>query len=423
MSLYILDFNQLKDIQPELIEGDTVLIKDGTYPDLSLTINNKALLNKRITIKSENFGKVILTGNCKINIIGNHITFGDFIFKDGGIKNSVEIKGLGNRITNCDFSFNNSDGPIIAIHSKNNRIDHCIFHDFTKAGVWVEVIRTSINDYVLIDHNIFRNRSLGIGNGFETIRIGTSGNSLSDSNSIIYNNLFENCDGELEAISNKSSGNIIYKNTLLNTKGTITLRHGNSSIVAKNKFLQNNIENTGGIRICGENHIIYNNLLKGVSSSSISINNGVVNSPLNGYLQVKNVNILNNYLVNNTCDYTIGLIKNGGNLKPTGKITENIVYKTNNEVVFSFNGTGGNILYTNNKYYATNFGNKPLNEGELSDPLNFNPLSIDESKFGYDELIGPQISISPEDSELKIEVNVYYDNMKKLILDEMNKIK
>jgi poly(beta-D-mannuronate) lyase len=215
MSLYILDFNQLKDIQPELIEGDTVLIKDGTYPDLSLTINNKALLNKRITIKSENFGKVILTGNCKINIIGNYITFGDFIFKDGGIKNSVEIKGLGNRITNCDFSFNNSDGPIIAIHSKNNRIDHCIFHDFTKAGVWVEVIRTSINDYVLIDHNIFRNRSLGIGNGFETIRIGTSGNSLSDSNSIIYNNLFENCDGELEAISNKSSGNIIYKNTLV----------------------------------------------------------------------------------------------------------------------------------------------------------------------------------------------------------------
>ena len=58
----------------------------------------------------------------------------------------------------------------------------------------------------------------------------------------IMNNLFENCNGEIEMISVKSSENIIYQNTITNCKATITLRHGQGSIIAKNKFLQSNMK-------------------------------------------------------------------------------------------------------------------------------------------------------------------------------------
>ena len=46
-------------------------------------------------------------------------------------------------------------------------------------------------------------------NGAETMRVGTSQQAYSSSNTVIENNLFERCSGEVEVISIKSSDNII----------------------------------------------------------------------------------------------------------------------------------------------------------------------------------------------------------------------
>ena len=408
----------------KLQAGDIVWVENGTANNLSLTLNFSGTFANRITIKARNPGQVVLTGQAKINITGQYITLANLVFKNGGVQNGINIKGTGNRITGCDFAFNSSDAPIVSLYAKNNRLDHCIFHDFTKAGVWVEVKRTSATDYVLIDHNIFRNRNPGSGNGFETIRIGTSGNSLSNSRTTIWNNLFEKCNGELETISNKSCENIIYANTITSTQGTITLRHGNRSIVANNKMLQNSISGTGGIRVYGEEQVVYNNLVKQVNGgdttkTGISIGNGVKGAPLNGYAQAKNININQNYLINNKCDLTIGLSKDGGTLKPSGKFQNNIVYKTTKDPVFSSKGTGSTLQYVNNKYYATNYGKNPSDAGKLSKPSEFDINSVDESKFGATEAVGLDWTNTPESSELGVEVNIFYDRLKSQILGEI----
>ncbi len=408
----------------KLQAGDIVWVENGTANNLSLTLNFSGTFANRITIKARNPGQVVLTGQAKINITGQYITLANLVFKNGGVQNGINIKGTGNRITGCDFAFNSSNAPIVSLYAKNNRLDHCIFHDFTKAGVWVEVKRTSALDYVLIDHNIFRNRNPGSGNGFETIRIGTSGNSLSNSRTTVWNNLFEKCNGELETISNKSCENIIYANTITSTQGTITLRHGNRSIVANNKMLQNSISGTGGIRVYGEEQVVYNNLIKQVNGgdttkTGISIGNGVKGAPLNGYAQAKNININQNYLINNKCDLTIGLSKDGGTLKPSGKFENNIVYKTTKDAVFSSKGTGSTLQYINNKYYAANFGKNPSDAGKLSKPSDFDINSIDESKFGATEAVGLDWTNTPESSELGVEVNIFYDQLKSQILGEM----
>jgi len=422
-----IEFNKLNNILKTLKDGDTVLIEDGTYTNQTLILDIKGKLNNRITIKAKNPGKVILTGRINLKFTGEYITFANFILRDGGVQNGIEIKGNGNRITGCDISFNTSNGPIISIYSKNNRCDHCIFSNFSKFGVWLEVKRNSLVDYILIDHNIFKNRSEGTGNGFECIRIGTSGNSLSNSRTIIENNLFENVNGETETISVKSCENIIYKNILKDTKGTITLRHGNRSIVSKNKFYQNNINGSGGIRVIGEDHIIFSNLIKEVNGgnttgSGISIGNGIVNSPLSGYWQVKNTKIIKNILLNNHTDFTIGLSKGGGNLLPINcEFKDNIVYKTNSRPIFSSKGNGCiDCIFTNNKYYGNNLGSVPKDSEKLLNTKDFDPKTINENNYGTTDILGPRWNIKPEILEIDIDIENYYNNLKTIITNEIN---
>src|SRR5690606_7963466 len=83
----------------------------------------------------------------------------------------------------------------------------------------------------------------------ETLRVGTSHYSLSNSSTIIENNVFDRCDGEVEIISIKSGANIIRNNLIFESKGAVVLRHGNKNIVEGNVFLGNGVDHTGGIRV------------------------------------------------------------------------------------------------------------------------------------------------------------------------------
>jgi len=72
----------------------------------------------------------------------------------------------------------------------------------------------------------------------------------------------------------------------------LTLRHGNSCTVDGNYFFGNGISDTGGVRMIGENHKVYNNYfekLRGTNyRSAICIVRGKLNSLANEYFQVKN---------------------------------------------------------------------------------------------------------------------------------------
>ena len=165
-------------------------------------------------------------------------------------------------------------------------------------------------NYHLIDNNHFGYRpELGT-NGGETIRIGTSDWSMYDSYTTVENNLFEHCNGEIEIISNKSGNNTFRYNTFLESEGALTLRHGNEAKVYGNFFIGNNKANTGGVRIIGEYHLVYNNYfenLKGTGyRSAITIMNGVPDSPLNRYFQVKNAQVLFNTFVNCNQTFVLG---------------------------------------------------------------------------------------------------------------------
>lgn len=413
---YNISLINLNSFLAKIKQGDTIIIDDGNYNNLNLNINTNGTLQKRVTIKSKNPGKVILSGNSSVKITGSYTTFANFIFQNV----TTDISGKGNRLTGCDISLNTQTGPIVSISDINNRVDHCIFHDYSKSGVWLELIRSNTNlNYALIDHNIFKNRIPGTGNGFETIRLGTSTNSLSNSRTIVEQNLFENCDGEIEIISNKSCENIVYKNILKSSIGAFSFRHGNRSIMSNNLVLQNKKSSTSGLRIAaGEDHIFCNNYIQdSTSNASICLNSGQTSGIYN--LPVKRAQILNNISINCSTSYQLGSAK--FNVQPVDcSFKNNIAYMNNSNPIFATTSGIKNITFENNKYYGTNTGNKPINSESLLNPSQFNLSNIDMNLYGTKDVLGPIWTQSPESSEILTDLDAYYNKIKSNILSTIS---
>ena len=193
----------------------------------------------------------------------------------------------------------------IALYGRHNRIDHNHIVGKRNKGVTVAVRLNSENsqqNYHRIDHNYFGYRPTFGSNGGETLRIGTSHYSLTDSHTLVENNYFEHTNGEVEIISIKSGKNILRNNVFFEARGTLTMRHGNGNLIEDNVFIGNNVPHTGGIRVINRDQIIRNNYLEGLTGyrfgSGFTVMNGVPNSPINRYHQVDNATIEHNTFIN-----------------------------------------------------------------------------------------------------------------------------
>jgi poly(beta-D-mannuronate) lyase len=398
---------------PSFTNENTILLDDGVYTNINLTIDNIGTITNPIIIKAKNNGKVFFSGSVNVSITGQYVILSNIIFTNG--KGSIQLKGSNNRITNCEFSLNDGNGPILTIHKYNNRVDHNIFKDFSNFNPWVQVIHEDDNpDHILIDSNVFMNRKKGNGNGFETIRFGLSGTSLSQSNSVVENNIFENCNGEIEIISNKAGGNIYHKNTFKTSFGSLTLRHGNKVIVAKNKFLQDNVQDGGGVRVAaGSGHMIYNNLFKNTNNRAALI----VNSGSNGdiyNIPVSYSKFLKNIFFNCSLDIMLGSTQFP--IPPRECLFENnVIIKNTDNPVYQINSNMVNFDFHNNMYKATNMGNIPAFYKQQID-LSENDFSVNEYDFGAFEqtVYGGDIIFDNKYGDQ------YYKYLNKTLFDEIN---
>ena len=192
----------------------------------------------------------------------------------------------------------------VVMYGRYNRFDHSSLIGKRNAGVTMAVrlnTEESQQNHHRIDHNYFGPRPTLGSNGGETLRVGTSHYSLTDSFTTIENNYFDRCNGEVEIISNKSGKNRILNNVFFESRGTLTLRHGNGNLVEGNVFFGNGVDHTGGIRVINRDQVINNNYMEGLTGyrfgSGFTIMNGVPNSKINRYHQVDNALIKNNTLV------------------------------------------------------------------------------------------------------------------------------
>jgi len=300
-----------------LTAGDTIILKNGVWKDFEILLEGQGTAEEPITLKPETKGKVTLSGNSNLRLAGEHLIVSGLVFKDGFTPTSAVISfrksktEVANNSRVTEIVIDNYSNPErfendswVTMYGKHNRFDHNHLEGKSNKGVTMAVrldTPASRENYHRIDHNYFGPRSILGSNGGETLRIGTSHYSLSDSFTVVENNYFDRCDGELEIISNKSGNNRFVGNVFYESRGTLTMRHGNDTLVENNVFFGNNADHTGGIRVINKRQTIRNNYLEGLAGyrfgGALVVMNGVPNSPINRYHQVEDSIIENNSLI------------------------------------------------------------------------------------------------------------------------------
>jgi len=298
--------------------GDTVILANGTWHDFEILFKGHGTKEAPIELRAQTKGQVILSGLSNLRLAGEHLVVSGLVFKDGYTPSSSVISFRRNkedlayhsRVTEVVIdNFNNPDKQEsdywVAMYGQYNRFDHNYLTGKRNKGVTLAVrldSKASQENHHKIDHNYFGPRPILGSNGGETLRIGTSHYSLSNSFTLVENNYFDRCDGEVEIISIKSGQNKISNNVFFESRGTLTLRHGNGNLIEENIFFGNSVDHTGGIRVINKNQIVRNNYLEGLTGyrfgSGFTVMNGVPNSSINRYHQVDNALVENNTFIN-----------------------------------------------------------------------------------------------------------------------------
>ncbi|PSU33637.1 polysaccharide lyase 6 family protein [Photobacterium lutimaris] len=399
--------------------GEVITIAPGRYANLGV-VN---LTADDITVKAEQAGTVLLTGLVQLVAKGDDITLDSLVFTEGGPAErfgGVRLEGMRNTLQNSTFYYFNDDYTYepderrseyprflwVSLWGKDSKVVNNRFEGKHKRGTLIG-IQKNIDDKAdnhLIEGNIFysqkknRYNELAIkeavrynGNSWEAIRIGDSKSSQWPSRTQFVNNLLVDSDGERELISIKSGENRIAGNTIFESAAMISLRHGKANTVENNVIIGNNKQDTGGIRIYDENHVVRNNYLVGLRGSGgqiagnadvrggVVINTGIIDvknneqldqavkgKELNKQWTPKNVIVENNTMV----DVEFGMVH--GNQGHRVSLFDNSQVET----VF----TGDKIQFSQNVVYNLDETLQAL-RADLATPLT-EPMYSGETYFG-----------------------------------------
>ncbi|PTX91003.1 polysaccharide lyase 6 family protein [Opitutus sp. ER46] len=311
---------ELAALQRRLAPGDVVVLANGTWQNQALVLRGQGTEKAPITFRAARPGGVVLTGTSTLTIDGRWLVVSGFFVRGGsGPAAGITLRGEHNRLTETAM-IGGTYKHFVRVFGVRNRIDHCQFEGKTSGEptLQVESEPTGPNEH-RIDHNYFGPRPPLGANGGETIRVGYSGQSMNVSRTLVEENLFEACDGEIEIISSKSCENVYRANTFRRCAGMLTLRHGNRCVVDGNFFLGEGKKHSGGVRIIGEGHVVVNNYVEAVDRGGFWITAGVPNSPLNRYFVAKDCIVAFNTVVDSAgpyLDLANGLGEGGRTLKP-----------------------------------------------------------------------------------------------------------
>ena len=343
-SQFVTNYAELEAALDNAAADSVIILQNKTWGDLQLNFKAYGTLEQPVIIKAETSGQVFITGDSSyIKMGGEYVYLEGFVFKNGmpTSKQVIWFRGDGDTCHHCKLLNTTFDGynptgtnnvKWVRLMGTYNEVAHCSFLNKKSIGSCILVYRDTLPDYHSIHHNYFagrrpQNDTFNIQNDQDAIRIGDSQSSLTDSYTTVHDNYFYDWVGEIEVISNKSGGNKFYNNTFEKHAGLLTLRHGNGCDVFNNFFFADTTEKSGGIRVIGEGHRIFNNYIEKAgmfgsnAAGGIVVTNGRPNTPLNGYAQVKNAIIAFNTLVDIEKGIRIGTMQNSTTTLPPENIT------------------------------------------------------------------------------------------------------
>jgi len=324
--------------------GVTVVLDDGEYRlDSPVTVSVRATSSGPFVITARHRGKAVITGSAHVLLRrASHVVIEGLVFRTEQ-SSAVRLEGCEHvRITRNRFALRERGrgswvmvtgvpGDSVTL-SRGNRIDRNLFEGKKELGNFITVEGTkrfasAVSQYDTIEYNHFRDIGPRAENVLEAIRIGSSEYTLSKGYTLLRNNLFERCDGDPEYISIKQSACTVRANTFRECLGSLSLRHGNGSVVEENVVLGNGRTGafldstgkrwtlgTGGVRFCGDSMVVRGNYFEGLTGTewdaTIAATNGDADygdgQPLTKHYRITNTVLEGNILVNNRGGLEIG---------------------------------------------------------------------------------------------------------------------
>ncbi|HKQ72657.1 MAG TPA: polysaccharide lyase 6 family protein [Blastocatellia bacterium] len=367
--------SSLSDLQSRInsaLPGDLIILNNGIYTSsATINIDRQGTSQNPITISADTTGGAEIRGSASFSV---NSPAAWIVIRGFRLTHSIGTVQVRAGTSHCRITRNvfqlTGTGRYLLVSGDDCEVDHNTFQNKSTEGQMFSIHgpgSSGMAQRTWVHHNLFQNFTSIGGNGGETLQIGLSGRSLTDAHTLVENNLFLNCNGENELISNKSSANTFRYNTIQDsTSGELTLRHGNDCVVHSNFFL-----NTAGLRFFGDDHQIYSNYFEDCDPG-IQIGNGdgdVANgAPLTSHDRPDRVRVSYNTLVNNNQSVIMPGRTNG--LGATALVFSNNIIQTNTGVILDLGGPAPNATFQGNIVFgsATN-GDMPTSGARRVNPL------------------------------------------------------
>ena len=370
-------YDAIKNASP----GTEIVLNNGVWNDVEIKFRGQGTKDQPIILKAETAGKVSIEGKSYLKFGGQFLIVEGLHFKNGYSPSGAVVdfkindEEIANNctLTNCvieDFNKLKRDDTDLWVNfwGRHNVLSNCYIAGKTNRGPTVRVNLEgieSINNYHQIVNNHFGPRPVKGGPSGETIQIGNSYTSMAPCYTMVANNLFEACNGEVEIISSKTNFNEFRNNVFYKSEGSLVTRHGNYCTIDGNYFIgDSENENIGGIRIINTGHWVINNYffnLKGKSfRSPLAVMNGIPKSPQNRYNQVTDVVVAYNTYVNCASPWQFGVGTNidQADVLPLSEIRSARAVRTTvaNNVIYNEKGIDA-IVVENDKADGVTFKN------------------------------------------------------------------
>jgi poly(beta-D-mannuronate) lyase len=276
--------SEVSRLSGQLAPGDQLVLACGVWKDARFTFEGHGTEEAPIVIRPEKPGGVIFTGESAVTFHGEHLIVHDLTFQGVTVsKNNEVLFRVGNgeakpanhslfhrlRFENCG-STNPADRPklhlwLMSMRGSGNTVAGCTFRGLQNIGQMLgaaELPNEGLQQLHVLNNHFSDRPYLNNQNGYEVLQIGWSGMRARSTGSLIQGNTFERCDGENELITLKASDIVVRGNRFLASQGVLCLRTARRVLVQDNVFDGQGRENTGGVRLQGDGHVLTGNTFR-----------------------------------------------------------------------------------------------------------------------------------------------------------------
>jgi poly(beta-D-mannuronate) lyase len=277
---------EVSRLSGKLAPGDQlVLAADGAWKDARFTFQGEGTEAAPILIRPEVEGAVVFSGAAGVTFHGSHLIItglefraviptgnGAVVFRLGNGRAQPAERCIVNRIKveDCN-SPDAADWPkqkvwyLTADFGADNTVANSTFAGLRHLGQMIgaaELPGEGLQRLHILNNQFSNRPYLDNQNGYEVLQIGWSAMRARPSGSLIQGNTFERCDGENELITLKASDIVVRGNRFLACQGVLCLRTARRVLVQNNIFDGQSRENTGGVRLQGDGHVLVGNTFR-----------------------------------------------------------------------------------------------------------------------------------------------------------------